>query len=180
MYDVFTISRALAVAVAVNALSFVAQAAPGHSGGHELPYGESVSAAQAKRTVTITVKDNLYEPKTLTVKPGETIRFVVINKGELLHEFALGRPEDHAEHQKMMAMMMDHGMITPTGIDRQKMKMPGMEMHQHTAESGSVLIEPGKTAEITWKFSQPMTLEFACTVPGHYESGMVGKINFTR
>jgi uncharacterized cupredoxin-like copper-binding protein len=153
------------------------QAAPGHSGGHSTPFGEAAPASQAKRTITITLKDNLYEPKSVTVKAGEVVRFVLINKGELLHEFAVGRPEDHAEHQKMMAMMMDHGMITPTKIDQEKMKMP-MGGHDHGPTSGSILVEPGKRGELTWKFTQATTLQFACTIPGHYESGMVGEFRF--
>jgi uncharacterized cupredoxin-like copper-binding protein len=43
--------------------------------------------------------DVYYEPKTIMVRPGETIRFVVKNTGGLLHEFNLGTPEMHAEHR---------------------------------------------------------------------------------
>ncbi len=174
--------RSLVVASALAAIPFVvvplsaASAAPGHA---PLPFGQAVPASQAKRTVTITMKDSLYEPKSVTVKAGEVVRFVIVNKGELLHEFALGRPEDHVEHQKMMATMMDHGMITATAIDREKMKMDhGAGMHSHGPESGSVLVEPGKRAELTWKFAQTATLQFACTIPGHYELGMVGEFRF--
>jgi len=40
------------------------------------------------------------------------------------------------------------------------------------------LLEPGKSGEVIWKFTKPTKLEFACNVPGHYQSGMVGKIKF--
>lgn len=46
--------------------------------------------------------------------------------------------------------------------------------HSH---SNSVLIEPNKSAEIIWKFNTEAELEAACNVPGHYEVGMVAKIN---
>ena len=39
-----------------------------------------------------------------------------------------------------------------------------------------MLVEPGKTKELTWTFPNSRDLEFACNIPGHYESGMVGKI----
>ncbi|MCF5138712.1 plastocyanin/azurin family copper-binding protein, partial [Pseudomonas lactis] len=39
-----------------------------------------------------------------------------------------------------------------------------------------VLVEPGKTAELTWTFKQATGLEFACNLPGHYQAGMVGKL----
>ena len=46
--------------------------------------------------------------------------------------------------------------------------------HSH---ANSVLLEPNKTGEIIWKFSKDISLEMACNMPGHYEAGMVGKIN---
>ena len=171
MFRSFAVASALAVLTAASAF-----AAPGHGAK---PYGQAAPAAQAKRTITITMKDSLNEPKSVTVKAGEVVRFVIVNKGELLPEFALGRPQDHVEHQKMMAMMMDHGMITATAIDHKKMKMDhGDGAHMHGPESGSVLVEPGKRAELTWKFAQTATLQFACTIPGHYELGMVGEFRF--
>ena len=45
------------------------------------------------------------------------------------------------------------------------------------AHSNSVLIEPNKTAEIIWKFNTEAELEAACNVPGHYEAGMIARIN---
>ena len=46
--------------------------------------------------------------------------------------------------------------------------------HTHT---NSVLLEPNETAEIIWKFNTDAKLEAACNVPGHYEAGMIAKIN---
>jgi uncharacterized cupredoxin-like copper-binding protein len=43
-------------------------------------------------------------------------------------------------------------------------------------DPNSVLLEPGKSAEVIWTFPKKAELEFACNVPGHYESGMVGKV----
>ena len=46
--------------------------------------------------------------------------------------------------------------------------------HSH---SNSILLEPKKSAEIIWKFNTDAELEVACNVPGHYEIGMIAKIN---
>ena len=46
--------------------------------------------------------------------------------------------------------------------------------HSH---SNSVLLEPKKSADLIWKFSKNTKLEAACNIPGHYESGMVAKVN---
>ncbi len=154
--------------------------------GHQLPFGEPAKARQATRTVAITMRDNEFDPETVTVKAGEIVRFVVVNKGELLHEFNIGTAAMHAEHQVEMAMMMDHGVLTPTSFVRDVSKIDhartgGMKMeemkHDHP---NSVLVEPGKTAELVWKFTKSAKLEFACNVPGHYEAGMVGTIEFTK
>jgi uncharacterized cupredoxin-like copper-binding protein len=138
--------------------------------------------ARASRSVAITIRDNLYEPEIVQVKTGETIRFVLKNTSELLHEFSIGTAEMHAEHQKEMAQLMEHGMLTATGINHQMMNMDhsklGMAAPVKHDESNTVLIEPGKTAELVWKFTRDAKLEFACNLPGHYEAGMVGQIHF--
>ena len=43
-------------------------------------------------------------------------------------------------------------------------------------DPNSVLLRPGETKELIWRFAGGMTLEFACNVPGHYEAGMVGEL----
>jgi uncharacterized cupredoxin-like copper-binding protein len=42
-------------------------------------------------------------------------------------------------------------------------------------DPNSLLLEPGKTGEIVWTFGDATTIEYACNVPGHYDSGMVGR-----
>ncbi|WP_205574748.1 cupredoxin domain-containing protein [Indioceanicola profundi] len=182
--------RALSGALfAVSTLVLIpaAMAAQGHTPGDAV--GQTAKATQATRTVEVEMGDIFYEPASIQVKPGETVRFVVKNTGELLHEFNIGTAAMHAAHQKEMAMMAEHGMLTPTGMnhDMKNMdhsNMPGMD---HGAmgdmkhdDPNSVLVEPGKSAELTWTFPETTTLEFACNVPGHYEAGMVGKIDFSR
>ena len=153
----------------------------GHHGAMTDAIGGPGKAADVTRTIDIVMQDNYYEPEEITVKAGETVRFKIVNKGSLLHEFGLGTAAMHAAHQKEMMVMMEHGMIEADRINPERMMMdhgPGMAPmnHQHGAESGSVLVEPGKSAEMIWAFPKDATLEFACNVPGHYESGMMGPI----
>ena len=44
-------------------------------------------------------------------------------------------------------------------------------------DPNSVLVEPGAREELIWNFSVTTDLEFACNVPGHYQSGMVGTLS---
>jgi len=123
--------------------------------------------------------DNYYDVESIKVKKGETIRFIIKNEGEFLHEFNIGTPDMHAKHQEEMAMMAEHGMITPTGIDHSKMKMDhgdGKGPMSHD-DPNSVLLEPGKTGEIIWQFSKVVELEYGCNIPGHYDAGMVGPLH---
>lgn len=144
------------------------------------PAGQPGKASAATRTVQIELGDNFFNQEKLAVKAGETVRFVVVNKGEFLHEFNIGTAASHAEHQKKMAMMVDHGMLTATGINKDMAHMDHSAMgmaHMDHDDPNSILVEPGKTGELVWTFGQDGVLEFACNIPGHYEAGMVGAIS---
>jgi uncharacterized cupredoxin-like copper-binding protein len=161
-------------------LAPVALAAGDHAGGHghAAGIGEPAEASQASRTVEIMMHDNYYEPESVTVSEGETVRFVVRNEGELVHEFNIGTAAMHAAHQDEMMMMVEHGVIDGDHInhDMMKMDMGGGHLMEHD-DPNSVLLEPGQSAEVAWTFATDADLEFACNLPGHYESGMVGQIN---
>ncbi|MFK3794956.1 plastocyanin/azurin family copper-binding protein [Pseudomonas sp. NPDC088444] len=158
-------------AAALLSVSLMSQAAPG---GH-FDFGHAAKVDQATRTVELTLGDMYFEPKSLSVKEGETVRFVLVNKGQLLHEFNLGNAAMHAAHQQEMLKMVASGMLTSTGM---KHDMAGMDHGSMKHDDpNSVLVEPGKTAELTWTFTKATDLEFACNIPGHYQAGMVGKIS---
>jgi uncharacterized cupredoxin-like copper-binding protein len=154
-----------------------------HNHGHAatMKFGKPGEPSEASRTIEVTMGDNYFEPEKLVIQAGETVRFVIKNEGEFLHEFNLGTASMHAEHQEEMMIMMEHGMMTVTGIDHGTMKMDhastGMSGHVHD-DPNSVLVEPGKTQELVWKFATATGLEFACNVPGHYDAGMMGEIEF--
>jgi len=153
------------------ALSFNALADASHS----YAFGQPAAADKATRTVEVTLQDIAFAPKSLDVKAGETVRFVLVNKGQLLHEFNLGDAAMHAAHQKEMLQMQASGMLTSTGMGKMDHSAMGHGAMKHD-DPNSVLVEPGKTAELTWTFTQATGLEFACNLPGHYQAGMVGKL----
>ena len=77
-----------------------------------------------------------------------------------------------------MMMMVEHEILLADKIDKKKMmemskKNPAMA-HSH---SNSVLLSPGEKAELIWKFSNTVDIEAACNVPGHYDVGMIAKID---
>ena len=177
----------VSAAAAVLALSLYSPlyAAGQHGGGHGAAshmgggaaIGEPGKASEVSRTIEMVMTDNRFSPEKIAVKKGQTIRFRVTNKGEFVHEFNIGTAAMHQVHRKEMVMMVEHGVIEPDRIhrDRMTMKMPGGGTMEHD-DPNSVLLEPGKSAEVIWKFAADATLEFACNLPGHYESGMMGAI----
>ncbi|HEX4879882.1 MAG TPA: cupredoxin family protein [Limnobacter sp.] len=119
------------------------------------PWGIAGDAADVKKTVDVSMGDDMrFQPASLQVRQGETIRFRVKNTGALLHEFVIGTPEENAKHAELM------------------LKFPGMA-HD---EPYMAHVDPGKTGEIVWTFNQAGNFEFACLIAGHFQAGMVGKI----
>ena len=141
--------------------------------------GEKGDPNKVDRTVKIKMYDNYYEPNVIKVKKGETIRFIVENLGELVHEYNIGTKEMHVEHKQEMQKLVDHEIILADKIDKIKMKKMSKIDHSFGhSHANSVMLEPKEKGEIIWKFSKDINLEMACNVPGHYESGMVGKLTF--
>ena len=161
------ISCGLVALIIAGALVTIQPANAGGTHGKSQTGHAEKTAKDADRTIKIKMHDNLYDPETISVKKGETIRFVVQNDGEFVHEFNIGTAETHAGHQKEMMMMMEHGVLLPDRINRAMMKMD---------MGNGVTREVG---EVIWTFDETADLEFACNVPGHYESGMVGKVTIS-
>jgi uncharacterized cupredoxin-like copper-binding protein len=129
----------------------------------------SLQALQVSRSVDVTLLDSMkFTPDNIKIKAGETIRFVVRNKGKLAHEMVIGNAQDIAAHAKEM----------------QEMAASGQQAHQHNhAASGmsamgaiAVSVPAGETREWVVKFDAATELEIACLVPGHFEAGMKGKL----
>ena len=140
--------------------------------------GEKGKEANVDRVIKVLMYDNYFEPNQIKVKKNETIKFLVKNKGKLVHEFNIATREMHLKHQPEMMKMAENKILLVDKIDKQKMKEmskknPAMA-HSH---SNSVLLSPGEKGQIIWKFSNFVDIEAACNVPGHYDVGMISKID---
>ena len=93
-----------------------------------------------------------FEPSEITVRAGDSIRFVVTNVGVVQHEAVVGTPDEQRAHAEEMA---------------------AGDVHYH---SNGVLVDPGQTGEFETWFPAGQYL-IACHLPGHYEAGMVGLLN---
>ncbi len=149
----------LGVAIAFSGTTLV------HAHDHAFSFGMPSDSGKAARIVKIAMLDLSFQPASVTVKAGETVRFVVTNTSSVDHDFTLGDAKVQADHRAEMAEMA---------------KMGGDMAAMHASMGGddpnAVFVKAGETKELTWTFGKAMHLEFACNIPGHYEAGMRGTI----
>lgn len=167
-----TFAAMLAAAVlAVSSTAALADA--GHGKAPE--FGRPGEEHHVSRTYEVRMGEMYFKPDTIRVMPGETVRFIVVNDGDFVHEFNLGNEDAWQSHAAEMNRMVDEGMIDGDTLHHAKMRKMGM-MH---ADPNAVLLEPGERAEIIWTFpEQPTEIGISCNVPGHREAGMVQDIIF--
>lgn len=151
--------RAVLVLMVVALGSLVA--CGGNGGGHgghtpegdaegSVP-GEAADASEATQKIEVSTLDQLrFDPPSIELSAGDVVTFVVTNKGGTEHEFVLGDEAYQDAH--------DSG-----------------EGHDMSGEN-AVTVAPGETEVLTWRFEDAGEVLYGCHVVGHYDGGMVGKI----
>ena len=140
--------------------------------------GSKGNETDITRVIKVVMYDNYYEPSSFQIKKGETIKFEVENAGMLVHEFNIANKMMHMKHQPEMIKMVENGILLAFSIDKEKMKkMAKMDKSMGHSHSNSVLLEPKQKGDIIWKFDNAVNIEVACNVPGHYQAGMIAKVN---
>ena len=140
--------------------------------------GSKGDETDVTRVIKVVMYDNYYEPSSFQIKEGETIKFEVENAGMLVHEFNIANKMMHMKHQPEMIKMAENGILLAFSIDKEKMKkMEKMDKSMSHSHSNSVLLEPKQKGYIIWKFDNAVNIEVACNVPGHYQAGMIAKVN---
>ena len=122
----------------------------------EKAFGREGDPKKVSKTIQVEMADTMrFTPDTLTVKAGDTVKFVVKNSGKQMHEMVLGTERELMEHAALM------------------LKFPTME-HE---EPYMAHVSSGKKEEIVWQFTKAGEYHFGCLIPGHFEAGMKGKIS---
>lgn len=138
-----------------------------HSHGHndatttvkkqQTEWGIAGDPKAVTRTIQISMTDNMrFTPDKIDVKQGDVVKFVLTNDGKLLHEFVIGTKP---VLDKLAALVAK----SPDEVDHER--------------SDRIHVEPGKVGKVVWNFNRVGAFDFACLLPGHYQAGMVGKIN---
>ncbi len=115
--------------------------------------GSAASPATTPKTVTVTLNEFQFQPAEITTDVGQPIKLVLKNNGTVLHDFV--------STDAMVEVMEEHGA---------EHDMAGMQTHMHAA------IEAGQQSTLEFKATQPGTTTFYCTIAGHREAGMEGKL----
>lgn len=130
---------------------------------------DGAGAGGATRTIEVDMVDLAFEPSTIDVDAGETVRFVFTNNGEVPHDAFIGDFDAQAGHAADMADMADMG-------DTADEHGGG-----HGEGSDAITVEPGERAELVHTFgADDDELLIGCHQPGHYEAGMVASIRVSR
>ena len=152
-------AAALAVAHAAASAHGAASHGARHAEGSykvvQTDFGIAGRRQQVRRTVIIDMDDRMrFTPSSVEVQEGDTIRFVLRNKGKMRHEWVLGTEADLKRHAELMRRhpTMEHG-----------------ELHM-------VHLDPDQHDELVWTFNRTGRFAFACLIAGHVEAGMVGSV----
>ena len=90
--------RSILIFGAAAALTAGVALAHGGSHGTNSTSGEPGDPKKATRTVKLDASEYAFSEQALSFKAGETVKFVVSNKGKLKHELTIGDAAEQAEH----------------------------------------------------------------------------------
>jgi uncharacterized cupredoxin-like copper-binding protein len=149
-------ARLLAVVIVAVALGAMACGGDdGNDSANSLSTGGGADDGQ--RTVEVDVADTAFEPDTLEVSEGQTVRFEFTNTGAITHDAFIGDAAAQENHEREMREAEDQA--------------DDMDMGADDGEGG-IAVEPGDSGELIYTFDRAGTIEIGCHQPGHYDAGM--------
>lgn len=128
--------------------------------------GSHVDDADADVVVEVVMDEFAFSPESIEVHAGQTVKFVVHNEGQVEHEFRLSNGHRIEEH------------IASGHADHEE----GSEGGHHGEDADMfVLVDAGATGELVVTFPEDTSIfaDIACLLPGHFEAGMVGSIEYS-
>ncbi|MGE7274842.1 cupredoxin domain-containing protein [Brevibacillus panacihumi] len=125
------------------------------SANNDQAHNEHKNRNRSIQEVSLTAVDFSYQPNQITLKKNIPFKVILQNKGKVEHDI-----EVVTEGKIMIIVESDSG-------------------HQHGSQTASNVhlhAKPGESAESVWKAMEEGTYIFYCTIPGHKESGMIGRL----
>jgi uncharacterized cupredoxin-like copper-binding protein len=121
----------------------------------EQPFGREGDPKKVKRVIRIDMSDTMrYFPDEVRIKRGDTVRFVLHNKGDVSHAMVIGSMEDLQKRAALMRKRTEPADIAGDGV----------------------YVAPGRNAPLVWQFTRAGEFYYGCLMPGHFDAGMIGTI----
>ncbi len=133
-----------------------APATPAHTPGSD--DGHSAAEAHTVREITIEAGDLYFSPAEIEVVAGQPVRLILNNTGALEHDWSIDHIAVTAVHED--SVHSDDHVHHMAGHD------PDLHIAAMAGEQGVLEFTP----------TEPGTYEITCTVAGHKEAGMVGRL----
>ncbi|MCL5996583.1 MAG: cupredoxin domain-containing protein [Chloroflexi bacterium] len=115
--------------------------------------------------LTIEAKEFSFTPAQPAVRVGQTVEILLMNSGVVVHDFTI---EKIALHEEAVSKGDEHDMDTGHASDAGE---EDLAVH--------VAAEAGHTGTVMFTPSEAGTYEIYCTVAGHRQSGMTGRLIVT-
>jgi len=110
-------------------------------------------SAQGSRSVQIEMSEFAFRPAIIHLQAGESVRLLLVNRGQLAHQFETG-------YLRTVSTT-----VVGAGI---RIDAPGLEFAR---------LDPGAALTVAFVPQRKGRFSFACTIEGHREAGMVGIID---
>jgi len=122
----------------------------------------SPGTSLAPRPVTVIMRDYIYDPRSIVLIPGETVRFAIFDAGLEPHEFTLGDASVQAAWEAADAAATPPAPFATAPPASVSAAVGGLR----------VLLLPGQSATLDYRVPVAGALALECHIPGHLEKGM--------
>ena len=112
------------------------------------------------KVINVAMQEFWFQPSEIALKVGQPVKLILQNKGTVVHDFSSNDAEVSVQSSVHGA---EHDM---SGMNNDMLKM-------HMA------VDLGQTETLEFTPNKPGTHTFFCTVAGHIEAGMTGKLVVT-
>ncbi|GED32061.1 cupredoxin domain-containing protein [Brevibacillus centrosporus] len=119
-------------------------------------HSQNHTSQPAVQEINLIAADFSYNPNRIVMKKGVPLKMTFQNNGSVEHDFEVVSTGNNFVISSETNNNHQHG---NTGIEKP---------HLHA--------KPGESATSVWQATKEGTYEFYCTIPGHKENGMVGKL----
>ena len=116
------------------------------------------AAATTSSGVTVEASDFRFTPATIEVKAGQPVKLTLRNRGAVEHDFSV-----------MQIQVANSSEASHSGAGHDMSNMT-MQPDLHTVAA------PGQTSTLEFTPSKAGVYEFQCTVAGHKDAGMSGRL----